>query len=191
MDPSLVDLLVMPWPWWVAGPALGLIVLLLLLVGGKLFGVSSSFQHACAATIPGDTRYFRYNWKKLGAWNLLFVAGTVVGGFLAGSVFPNPEPIALSAGAIETFETLGVGSAGFVPESIFSTDALTDWRALVILLGGGFLVGFGARWAGGCTSGHAISGLATLQPASLIAVIGFFAGGLLTANLVLPLLLGR
>ncbi len=190
MDMSLTQLLAAPWPWYVAGPALGLIVLLLLLVGGKLFGVSSSFQHACAATLPGDTRYFRYDWKRIGTWNLLFVAGTVVGGILAGVVFPNPEPMALSARAVETFAGMGVGSEGFVPAVLFSTEALSDWRALTILIVGGFLVGFGARWAGGCTSGHAISGLATLQPASLIAVFGFFAGGLLTANFVLPLLLG-
>jgi uncharacterized membrane protein YedE/YeeE len=190
MEPSLLHALQAPWPWWVAGPALGLIVFLLLTVGGRMFGVSSSFQHVCAATIPGDTRYFRYDWRKAGTWNLLFVAGAVLGGLLGGSVFANPEPMALSPRAIETFEALGVGSEGFVPASIFSLEALGDWRSLVILVGGGFLVGFGARWAGGCTSGHAISGLATLQPASLIAVVGFFAGGLLTAHLVLPLLLG-
>lgn len=185
-----MDILLAPWPWYVAGPAVGVVVLLLLLVGGKLFGVSSSFRHACAATLPGDIPYFRYDWKSTGAWNLLFVAGTVIGGFLAGTVLRNPEPMALSRRAIETFESLGVGSEGFVPASIFSAAALADWRALVILVVGGFLVGFGARWAGGCTSGHAISGLATLQPASLLAVVGFFAGGLITANLVLPLLLG-
>lgn len=185
-----MEILVQPWPWYVAGPAIGVVVLLLLLLGGKLFGVSSSFRHACAATIPGDTRYFRYDWKKAGTWNLLFVAGTIIGGFLAGAVFRNPQPMALAPSALETFESLGVGSEGFVPAAIFSADALTDWRALVILIGGGFLVGFGARWANGCTSGHAISGLATLQPASLLAVLGFFAGGLITANLVLPLLLG-
>ena len=186
-----MDVLRDPWPWSVAGPAIGLIVFLLLLVGGKLFGVSSSFRHACAATLPGETRYFQYDWKKAGTWNLLFVLGTVLGGFLAGVVFPNPEPMALSTSAVETFDSLGLGSEGFVPEALFSAQALTDWRALTILVGGGFLVGFGARWAGGCTSGHAISGLATLQPASLIAVLGFFAGGLFTANLILPMLLGR
>ena len=185
-----MELLVRPWPWYVAGPAIGLVVLLLLLVGGKLFGVSSSFRHLCAATISGDTRYLRYDWKRAGSWNLLFVAGTILGGFLAGSVFADPEPMALAPRAVEAFDDLGLGADGFVPAAIFSSAALTDWRALVILIGGGFLVGFGARWADGCTSGHAISGLATLQPASLLAVAGFFAGGLLTANVVLPLLLG-
>jgi uncharacterized membrane protein YedE/YeeE len=186
-----MEILAKPWPWYVAGPAIGLVVLLLLLLGGKLFGVSSSLRHLCAATIPGDTRYLRYDWKRLGGWNLLFVLGTVLGGFLAGFVFANPEPMALDARAVATFEDLGVGADGFVPGAIFSAAALRDWRALVILAGGGFLVGFGARWADGCTSGHAISGLATLQPASLLAVAGFFAGGLLTANLVLPWLLGH
>jgi uncharacterized membrane protein YedE/YeeE len=187
-----MDFLLSPWPWYVAGPVVGLIVPLLLILGGKLFGISSSLRHACAATLPGDTSYLRYDWKSTGTWNLLFALGAVAGGALAGTVFRNPEPMALADSALATFESLGVDSTGFmVPASVFSLDALTDWRSLLILVGGGFLVGFGARWADGCTSGHAISGLATFQLASLVAVVGFFAGGLVSANFLLPLILGN
>ena len=116
----------------------------------------------------------------------------IVGGLLAGTVLRDPEPVALSPAALESMAALGVDADGFiVPEALFSAASLTGLRPLTILIAGGFLVGFGARWAGGCTSGHAISGLATLQLASLIAVVGFFAGGLLSANYLLPLLLGR
>ena len=188
----MMDFLMSAWPWWVAGPVVGLVVPLLLILGGKLFGISSSLRHACAATLPGDTSYLRYDWKSIGTWNLLFAFGAIGGGALAGTVFRNPEPMALAGSAIETFQGLGLDSDGFmVPAAIFSTEALTDWRALLILVSGGFLVGFGARWADGCTSGHAITGLATFQLASLVAVVGFFAGGLLSANFLLPLILGN
>ena len=186
-----MEFLTSAWPWYIAGPAIGLMVPLLLVLGGKLFGISSSLRHVCAATLPGDTSYLRYDWKSTGTWNLLFALGVIGGGALAGTVFRNPEPIALASSAIETFQGLGLDTDGFmVPATLFSLESLTDWRSLVVLVGGGFLVGFGARWAGGCTSGHAISGLATLQLASLIAVFGFFAGGLLSANFLLPLILG-
>jgi hypothetical protein len=165
---------------------------LLLIVGSKYFGISRSLLHVCAATVPGNTTYLQYNWKTRGGWNLLLVTGIVGGGLLAGTLLRSPDPIALSPAAVESFQALGVDVDGFmVPEVLFSAGALTSWRALAILVGGGFLVGFGSHWAGGCTSGHAITGLATLQLASLVAVVGFFAGGLLSANFLLPFLLGR
>jgi uncharacterized membrane protein YedE/YeeE len=54
---------------------------------------------------------------------------------------------------------------------------------------GGFLVGFGTRYAGGCTSGHAIMGLSNLQWPSLVATISFMVGGFIMANLILPFIL--
>lgn len=187
-----MDFLLAPWPWYIAGPAIGLMVPLLLILGGKMFGISSSLRHVCAATLPGDTSYLRYDWKSTGTWNLLFALGIIGGGALAGTVFRNPEPIALAQSAIDTFQGMGLDTDAFmVPAALFSWEALGNWRALAVLIGGGFLVGFGARWADGCTSGHAISGLATLQPASLIAVVGFFAGGLLSAHFILPWILGH
>jgi len=118
------------------------------------------------------------------------VGGVLIGGFLGGWVFANPEPIAISASTVQDLAALGIQDFdGFLPDDIFAWGNLLTWRGLLIMLGGGFLVGFGARYAGGCTSGHAITGLSDLQLASLIAVIGFFVGGLIITHLVYPLIL--
>lgn len=183
-------LLSQPWPWYVAGPSLGVLVALLLLSTGKGFGVSSSFQHICAATFPGRAELFRYDWKRDGLWNLVFVLGILAGGFLAGWVFASPDSVAISGATRDALAALGIRDFdGLVPDDLIGWGALTTLPGLVAMVIGGFLVGFGSRWAGGCTSGHAITGLAGLQKASLVAVIGFFAGGLVVTYFVLPVLL--
>ncbi|HKY61481.1 MAG TPA: YeeE/YedE thiosulfate transporter family protein [Gemmatimonadota bacterium] len=187
---TLLDTVSQPWPWYVAGPAIGLLVTLLLLATGKGFGVSSSFQHICSAAFPGRAEYFRYDWRRVGLWNLVFVLGMLAGGLLAGWLFANPHPVAISEATREALAGLGIRDFdGLVPDDLIGWKALATLPGFVVLVIGGFLVGFGARWAGGCTSGHAITGLAGLQKASLVAVMGFFAGGLAITHLVLPLLL--
>ena len=179
-----------PWPWYVAGPLIGLVVPLLLLLAGREFGISSSLQHICAAVVPGGAAYFRYDWKRKGLWNLVFVAGVMVGGFVAGWLFANPEPIAIADSTRAALVAMGIRDfSGLVPSDLIGWNALLTLRGFCAIVVGGFLVGFGARYAGGCTSGHAITGLATLQPASILAVAGFFAGGLLVSWIVLPWLL--
>jgi uncharacterized protein len=179
-----------PWPWFVAGPLIGLCVPVLLLTGNKMFGVSSNLRHLCAATLPSRNEYLSYDWRKIGSWNLAFAIGIVLGGLLAGLFLRDPNPIALTAEARASIGALGVTDfSGAVPSELFCWSALLTWRGVVMLVGGGFLVGFGTAYAGGCTSGHAISGLADLQLPSLVAVIGFFAGGLAGTWLLLPLLL--
>lgn len=185
----MIEFLQQPWPWYIAGPLLGLIVPILLLLGGKLFGVSTNFRHTCAACMPGNIRFFQYDWKKSGLWNLVFLAGTIGGGFLGGWLLSNPEPIELSGQTVAELQALGISDfTGLMPGDLFSWDNLTSLQGIMVMVVGGFLVGFGARYAGGCTSGHAISGLADLQLASLLAVIGFFIGGLVITHLVYPLL---
>ncbi|WP_412061962.1 YeeE/YedE family protein [Rubrivirga sp. IMCC45206] len=187
MDP------VSPLPWYVAGPLIGLVVPALLVFGGKVFGVSANLRHACAALpLPGKPAFLRYDWRSAGLWNLVFVAGIAAGGFLGLRVFATPgAPLALSPDTVASLASLGITNlAGFVPTQLISWSALATPVGAVMVLGGGFLVGFGARWAGGCTSGHAISGLADLQIPSLVAVAGFFVGGLAVTHLLLPLLLG-
>lgn len=180
-----------PWPWYVAGPAIGLLVALLLLATGRGFGVSSSFRHICAAAFPGRADYFRYDWRGTGLWNLIFVLGMLLGGVVAGWLFANPEPVAISGATRDALTGLGIRDFdGLVPDDLIGWGALATFPGFVVAVIGAFLVGFGARWAGGCTSGHAITGLAGLQKASLVAVIGFFAGGLIATHLVLPVLLG-
>lgn len=184
-----------PWPWYVAGPLIGLVVPALLLFGGKVFGLSANLRHACAALPVPDRAtpgFFRYDWKSTGLWNLAFAAGIVAGGFIGIRVLSDPTaPLSLSAGTVAALRDIGVTDlTGFVPAQLVSWAALATPAGALMVLGGGFLVGFGSRWAGGCTSGHAISGLADLQFPSLVAVVGFFVGGLAVTHVVLPLLLG-
>ncbi len=186
----MLDLLSRPWPWYVAGPLIGLTVPLLLLLGNKLFGISSNFRHICAATLPGRAAFLRYDWKRAGGWNLAFAAGILIGGFIGGVLLASPEPVAISAQTQADLAALGIEpQAGLVPAELFSWSSLLSLKGIVALVVGGFLVGFGTAYAGGCTSGHAISGLADLQLPSLVAVIGFFIGGLITTYLILPLIL--
>jgi uncharacterized membrane protein YedE/YeeE len=178
-----------PWPWYVAGPLVGAMVPLLLLVGNRTFGVSSNLRHLCAMTVPSGLEYFSYNWKREGGWNIAFLAGILSGGLLSAFAIGVPVP-EISESTRAALASLGITDiAGVVPASLISWETLTTWRGLLLIVGGGFAIGFGTAWAGGCTSGHAISGLADLQPASLVAVIGFFAGGLTATWIILPRLL--
>ncbi|MBW3630058.1 MAG: YeeE/YedE family protein [Gemmatimonadetes bacterium] len=185
------DWLTRPWPWYVAGPLLGLFAPLLLVLGNRLFGISSNLRHLCAAVLPRDVAFFRYDWRREGSWNLAFALGITIGGLLAGYVFANPEPVAIAATTVADLRGLGVQQfAGLVPGDLFSWNSLLTVRGLAMLVGGGFLVGFGTAYAGGCTSGHGLSGVADLQPASMVALVGFFVGGIAGTFLLLPLLLG-
>jgi len=187
----ITDFLYEPWPWYVAGPLIGLMLPLLLYIGNKSFGVSSSFRHMCAATLPSrmDIEYFKYDWRK-SRWNLWLVAGMILGGFLGGYVFGNPEPVQLAGDTRQALSSMGISSyEGLVPFDLFSWGNLFTIEGLIVMVLGGFLVGFGARYASGCTSGHAITGLASFQRASLISVLGFFIGGLIVAHLLLPIIL--
>jgi uncharacterized protein len=186
---GIVDFLREPWPWYVAGPLIGLTVPLLLLLGNKEFGISSNLRHVCAM-LPNRINFFSYDWRSAGGWNLMFATGLLLGGFVGGFLLGNPEALQLSQQTTEELSALGVSiNNGFAPESIFGWANLFTWQGFVFIVVGGFLIGFGTAYAGGCTSGHAIMGLSDLQLPSLVAVIGFFAGGLLVTHLLLPLLL--
>ena len=179
------------WPWYVTGPLIGLFVPALLLVGNRMFGISANLRHACAATLPTRADFFRYDWRRTGAWNLAFALGILLGGAVIAMQTPDGSRVDVSPATLASLGALGVRDVtGLVPRELFSWQALLTVRGLVMLVGGGLLVGFGTAYAGGCTSGHAISGLADFQLPSLIAVIGFFAGGLLGTWVVLPMLLG-
>lgn len=184
-----MDILYQPWPWYVSGPIIGLMVPLLLYIGNKPFGISSNFRHICAACDPVGVAFFKYDWRT-GLWGFFLIAGVAIGGFLGGYIFLNPEPIAISAQTTLDLQTLGITDfSGFVPSDVFNWEVLGSTTGLIVLVIGGFLVGFGSRYANGCTSGHAITGLSNLQVASLVAVIGFFIGGLIMTYILLPLIL--
>ncbi len=180
-----------PWPWYLAGPLIALIMFSLLFAGKK-FGMSSNLRTICSIGGAGKiSSFFTFDWKKE-RWNLMVVIGAIIGGFIASHYLSdnivkiNPEV------AQELSTDYGITSAekAYLPTEIFGTQNLTNPFSILILLMGGFLVGFGARYAGGCTSGHAISGLSNLQLPSLIAVIGFFIGGLIMVHFIFPLILG-
>ena len=185
----MLDILARPWPWYVAGPLIGLFVPALLLLGNRQFGISSNLRHLCAVVAPARIDFFRYNWRNTGAWNLAFLAGVFVGGAVAGRLLGGSD-VAISPETHATLASLGIRDfAGLVPDDLFNWLDLLTIRGAILIVGGGLLVGFGTAYAGGCTSGHAISGLAALDPASLVAVVAFFAGGLFGTHVLLPLLL--
>lgn len=177
-----------PWPWYVSGPLIALVMFVLLFVG-KQFGMSSNLRTACSIGGAGKAaEFFKFDWKKE-RWNLVVVLGAVIGGFLASN-FMSDNTVEINPEISEKLETYGINSSGeaYLPTEIFSTESISDPKIILILIIGGFFVGFGARYAGGCTSGHAISGLSNLQLPSLIAVIGFFIGGLIMINFIYPLI---
>lgn len=184
----MIELLKEPWPWYVSGPLIGIIIPILLILGNKMLGISSSLRHTCAAVLPGNVAFLKYNWKSE-MWSMFFALGIFIGGFIGGNLLNNGEPVKISAETVEDIKALGINSfEGLVPSDIFSWDAVFTLQGLIILVFGGFMIGFGSRYAGGCTSGHAIMGLSSLQWPSLVAVIFFFVGGLIMTHLIAPVL---
>jgi uncharacterized membrane protein YedE/YeeE len=186
---TLIELIKQPWPWYVAGPLIGLMVPTLLIFGNKTFGISSSLRHVCAACVPSKIPFFSYDWKKE-VWNLFFVFGIFLGGILTALFFKNDSSMILHPDLVNELADYGVTDiSGLIPSDLFSWQSLGTTRGFLLMVIGGFMVGFGTRYAGGCTSGHSIMGLSNLQLPSLIATISFMAGGFIMANLILPYLL--
>lgn len=184
-----MELLYKPWPWYVAGPVIGLTVPALLLLGNKRLGISSTLRQICAACYPAKVPLLNYDWKK-DSWNLFFVLGILIGGFLGGKVFANPEGVAVSQWTLEYFASFGINSTdGLMPEQIFNWQTVVSLKGFLVMIVGGFLVGFGTRYARGCTSGHGILGLSALQWPSLVATACFFIGGIIFSHFVLPYIL--
>lgn len=185
----MLEVLKQPWPWYVAGPIIGLIVPALLILGNKHFGISANFRHACAACFPANIKFFQYNWRKE-IWNFFFVGGIFIGAIIASQVLKDPDPVKINPALAADLVKYGItDNSNLVPKQLFSFETLFTLRGLIMMIVGGFLVGFGSRYAGGCTSGHAIMGLSDLQLPSLIATIMFMVGGFLMANIILPLIL--
>lgn len=186
---SLLEWVKQPWPWYVAGPLVGLTVPVLLIIGNKSFGISSSLRHVCAACLPANIPFFKYDWKKE-MWNLFFVVGIFFGAMMAANLLSNPEPLQINASLARDLAGYGITDfSGLVPNQLFNWESLLSIRGIIMIVAGGFLVGFGTRYAGGCTSGHAIMGISTLQVPSLIATCCFMVGGFIMANLILPFIL--
>lgn len=182
-----MNVIMEPWPWYIAGPMLAG-VLFTMLYFGKTFGFSSNLRTICTIGGAGKvSSFFDFNWRSQ-SWNLLFLVGTVFGAFIASNFLMTDHSIALNPKTVAALSELNINANNnsYVPDEIFDAAKLGSLKVISILLGGGLLIGFGTRWAGGCTSGHAITGLSNLQIPSLIATIGFFIGGLLMTHLLLP-----
>jgi uncharacterized protein len=185
----MIEFIKHPWPWFVAGPLIGLTVPVLLIIGNKSFGISSSLRHICAACIPANIPFFKYNWEKE-VWNLFFVLGIFLGGVIASQFLSNPELMVVHPKLATELEGYGITDYhNIIPLDLMNWASLFTLKGIVVMIVGGFLVGFGTRYAGGCTSGHAIMGLSTLQMPSLIATICFMTGGFIAANFMLPIIL--
>lgn len=185
----MIEWIKQPWPWYIAGPLIGLTVPALLLLGNKHFGISANLRHACAACFPANIPFFKYNYRKE-LWNLFFVTGIFLGGIIAASFLVNPQPVAVAPELVAELAGYGIDDySNMVPLQLYSWESLLTAKGLIMVVGGGLLVGFGSRYAGGCTSGHAIMGLSTLQWPSLVATICFMIGGIIMANLFLPIIL--
>jgi uncharacterized membrane protein YedE/YeeE len=184
-----MDFIKQPWPWYIAGPLIGLIVPTLLVAGNKAFGISSSLRHICAICMPADILFFKYDWKKE-IWNLFFVAGIIIGGFATVQFLGGQHQVQISDSTTALLKQQGIKDfKGLLPHDIFSLQQLLTLREFVFIIIGGFLVGFGTRYAGVCTSGHAIMGISTLQWPSLVATCCFMIGGLVMIWLILPYLI--
>ena len=185
----MLEFLRQSWPWYIAGALIGLIVPALLILGNKHFGISANLRHACAACFPSGIKFFKYDWKKE-TWNFFFVGGIFVGAFIAAQLLSNPSQMQINPNLVKELSSYGIRDySQLLPSELFSVESLFTLRGFILLVGGGFLVGFGARYAGGCTSGHAIMGLSDLQVPSLIATVSFMVGGFIMANLILPFIL--
>jgi len=183
----MLEIIKQPWPWYVSGTAIALIMVTLLYFG-KSFGFSSNLRTLCTLTGAGKkVKFFDFDWKTQ-KWNLLFLLGSVLGGMVASTLLKSEQPLQLSAATVHDLKTLGIRFDGQLePEQLFGIHTLSV-KNIMLMLVGGLLVGFGSRYAGGCTSGHAISGLSNLQAPSLVAVVGFFIGGLVMTHFLFPLI---
>ena len=184
-----MELLSKPWPWYVTGPLIGLTIPILLILGNKSFGISSSLRHICAACIPAGIGFFKYNWKKE-VWNLFFVAGIVIGGFVTVRFINSYTQVAVNEKLQHELANYNIHDMSLsVPGDIFTLGNMMTVKGFLLVVAGGFLVGFGTRYANGCTSGHSIMGISNLQWASVIATCCFMAGGIIMANFILPYIL--
>jgi uncharacterized membrane protein YedE/YeeE len=184
-----MELLTGTWHWSISGFLIGL-VMLVLIYFGKSFGMSSNLKTLC--TMAGAGKYagfFKMDWREQ-KWNLAVVLGTILGGFVAYHFLSDASIVNLNPKTIEAIATFGIDAPNgkLVPNALFGNEIFSSVKGVFLLFFGGILIGFGTRYAGGCTSGHAISGLSNLQIPSLIAVIGFFVGGLVMVHLFYPLI---
>lgn len=184
----MLEIIKQPWPWFTSGAIIALIMVMLLYFN-KSFGFSSNLRTICSMAGAGKkVSFFDFNWQAQ-KWNLYFLIGAVIGGFISSTFLKSDQAMELSPATIDDLAKIGIDFNGSLnPSKLFALESLSSIKTLVLISFGGVMVGFGSRYAGGCTSGHAISGLSNLQLPSLVAVAGFFMGGLVMTHLLFPLI---
>lgn len=185
----MIEFIQQPWSWWFSGVVISAIMFILMFFG-KSFGFSANLRTICAASGAGKkVAFFNFDWKKQ-IWNLVFLVGAIIGGFIAKEFLTTENyAVAIADSTIDDLAALGFSAPTSVqPSELFDWSALFTLKGFLVLAIGGLMVGFGARYAGGCTSGHAISGISDLQIPSIIAVVGFFIGGLIMTFLLFPII---
>ena len=187
---NIIDWIKQPWPWYISGPLIGLMVPVLLLWDNKQFGISSTFRDFCAFVLPSKRiAYLNYNLKEH-TWRNLYILGVFLGGVFCASFLSNSEAIGISSNTIHDLRTMGIQDfSSLAPGEIFNWKVILSLKGFIFIVVGGFFVGFGTRYADGCTSGHAITGMSLLSLGSLISVVGFFIGGMITTYFLLPLIM--
>jgi uncharacterized protein len=182
----MLEIIKQPWHWSISGIMIGLLVPILLLLGNKKFGISSSYRHTCASIFPYNISFFKYNWKN-DIWNIIFVFGIIIGGFLGNTLLKSEEPIKISPKTKDWYlNNIGLIKANEITNSVVNWETLFSPIGLLYVVIGGFLVGFGTRYAGGCTSGHSITGISNFQKASFVATIFFMIGGFFATHIIIP-----
>jgi len=185
----MLDIIRQPWSWYMGGILIGLTVPTLLLLGNKKFGISSTFRQICADCFPANVSFFKYNWKQE-SWNLFFATGIIIGAFIGGTLLTNPNAMRVAPETQQVLQQYGITDfSKMLPTEIFNWSSLLTLKGFIFIVVGGFLVGFGTRYAGGCISGHSITGISHLQLPSLIATICFMIGGFFATFFILPFIL--
>jgi len=184
----MTTILTHAWSWWFSGIVIGFIMLYLLYFGGS-FGFSANLRTICSMSGAGkNVKFFDFNWKSQ-IWNLIFLIGGLTGGFISSHYMYDGKTANISQNTIHDLQKLGFSAPDEIqPKELFSREAVFSLKGFFLLAVGGLMVGFGARYAGGCTSGHAISGISDLQIPSIIAVVGFFIGGLIMTHILFPVI---
>ena len=161
---------VIVWSGWLGGLAIGMYAVFQWLVTGNALGVSTGYGNFCSYL--SRTGYFHEGeYQIANNWRLWFLLGIPLGGFLAALTSPGEIVVSLSLGAM--YDSV-------LPQVL--------WARGLVLLAGGVMIGYGARMAGGCPSGHSIAGLSMLNPPSLLASAGFFVGGIIMVQFLFRIL---
>lgn len=158
------------WAGWIGGIAIGLYGLTQFIVTGKLLGVSTGFGNVCGL-VSRNPYFHTGKYADNLNWRLWFLIGIPLGGLIAALTSPGPIELSFSLGSL--YDSV-------LPQVL--------GLKLLVLLAGGVMIGYGSRLAGGCTSGHSISGLALLNPPSILASAGFFAGGIVMVQILFRVL---